>query len=122
MFFRKKTRWYKIFDSLSVAESYIPLYRTDTLQVGKRKLCIAHTQEGFFAVSDKCPHNGFSLGKGWCTAEQTVVCPLHRYAFDLKTGRARTGLADYVDTYKVEVRPDGLYVGMEETIFVLFGE
>ncbi|HXC06295.1 MAG TPA: (2Fe-2S)-binding protein, partial [Bacteroidia bacterium] len=62
------------------------------------------------------------LGKGWCTPEQTVVCPLHRYAFDLKTGRARTGLADYVDIYPVESRPDGIYIGIEESQFILFGE
>jgi nitrite reductase/ring-hydroxylating ferredoxin subunit len=122
MFFKKKIRWHKIFDSLSVAESFIPLYKTDTLLVGKKKLCIAHTQEGFFAVNDRCPHNGFSLGKGWCTPEQTVVCPLHRYAFDLKTGRTRSGSLEYVDTYPVETRPDGIYVGITETIFTLFGE
>jgi nitrite reductase/ring-hydroxylating ferredoxin subunit len=122
MFFKKKTRWYKIFDSAGAAERVVPLYKTDTILVNRRKICIAHTEEGFFAVSDRCPHNGFSLGKGWCTPEQTVVCPLHRYAFDLKTGRAKTGLADYVDTYPIELRPDGIYLGMTETIFTLFGE
>jgi nitrite reductase/ring-hydroxylating ferredoxin subunit len=100
----------------------VPLYKTDTVLAGGKKICIAHSQDGFFAVSDRCPHNGFSLGKGWCTENNTVVCPLHRYAFDLKTGRARTGLADYVNTFPVEVRPDGIYVGIEATVFTLFGE
>jgi nitrite reductase/ring-hydroxylating ferredoxin subunit len=121
-FFKKQTRWYKVFESLLEAEERVPLFQTETVLAGSKKICLAHTQEGFFAVGDRCPHNGFSLGKGWCTPEQTVVCPLHRYAFDLRTGRARTGLADYVDTYKVESRPDGFFVGIEETVFTLFGE
>jgi nitrite reductase/ring-hydroxylating ferredoxin subunit len=120
--FEKKTRWYKQFGSLSEAEDQVPLYKTETLWVGKKKICLARTEEGFFAVSDRCPHNGFSLGMGWCTPEQTVVCPLHRYAFDLRTGRAKTGLAAYVDTYPVEIRPEGLFIGVEETVFILFGD
>ncbi|HEV7231168.1 MAG TPA: Rieske 2Fe-2S domain-containing protein [Bacteroidia bacterium] len=122
MFFKKKTRWYKVFESTEDANERVPLYKTDTVLAGGKKICIAHSQDGFFAVSDRCPHNGFSLGKGWCTENNTVVCPLHRYAFDLKTGRARTGLADYVNTFPVEVRPDGIYVGIEATVFTLFGE
>jgi nitrite reductase/ring-hydroxylating ferredoxin subunit len=122
MLFKKKIRWYKVYMDLKEAEQMVPLYKTDTVTAGSKKICIARTEQGFFAVGDRCPHNGFSLGKGWCTPEQTVVCPLHRYAFDLKTGRAKTGLADYVYTYPVEIREDGFYVGIEETVFTLFGE
>jgi len=122
MFFKKKIRWYKVFDSVGEAEERVPVYKTDTVKAGSKKICIAHLPDGFFAVSDRCPHNGFSLGKGWCTPEHTVVCPLHRYAFDLKTGRAKTGLADYVYTYPVDCRADGLFVGIQETVFTLFGE
>ncbi len=122
MFFKKKTRWYKVFETVGEAEERVPFYKTETVKAGNKKICIAHLPDGFFAVGDKCPHNGFSLGKGWCTPEHTVVCPLHRYAFDLKTGRAKTGLADYVNTYPVECRADGLFVGIEELVFTLFGE
>jgi nitrite reductase/ring-hydroxylating ferredoxin subunit len=121
-FFKKKLRWHKVFGSLQEAEERIGLYQTETMIVGDKKICIARTGDGFFAVSDRCPHNGFSLGKGWCTPEQTIVCPLHRYAFDLRTGRARAGLATYVDTFPVEIRENGFFVGKEETIFTLFGE
>ena len=122
MLFKKKIRWHRIFGSLAEAEEMIPLFHTDTVLAGSKKLCLAHTGDGFFAVNDRCPHNGFSLGKGWCTKDNTIVCPLHRYSFDLKTGRAKTGLADYVNTYPVEIRPEGLFIGVEETVFTLFGE
>jgi nitrite reductase/ring-hydroxylating ferredoxin subunit len=122
MLFKKKIRWHKVYASLQEAEQFVPCYKTDTVKAGSKSICIAHTDQGFFAVSDRCPHNGFSLGKGWCTPEQTVVCPLHRYAFDLKTGRARTGLADYVYTFPIEIREDGFFVGITETVFTLFGD
>jgi nitrite reductase/ring-hydroxylating ferredoxin subunit len=121
-FFKTKVRWFRIYHSLGEAEERVPLFKTDTMVAGTKKVCISHTQDGFFATSDRCPHNGFSLGKGWCTEQNTVVCPLHRYAFDLRTGRAKTGLADYVHTYPVEIRPDGVYVGIEALVFTLFGE
>jgi nitrite reductase/ring-hydroxylating ferredoxin subunit len=122
MLFKKKIRWYKIFESQLEAEERIGLLHTETVMAGGKKICIARTSAGFFAVSDRCPHNGFSLGKGWCTENNTVVCPLHRYSFDLKTGRAKTGLADYVNTYSLESRTEGFCVGIEETVFTLFGE
>jgi nitrite reductase/ring-hydroxylating ferredoxin subunit len=120
MLFSKKTNWYKLFDSVSAANEFLAVGRVATLNVGKKKICLAHTAEGFYAVRDKCPHNGASLGNGYCTNEGSVVCPMHRYHFDLKTGRAKSGLGDYVETYPIEVRDEGLYIGIQETVWNLF--
>jgi nitrite reductase/ring-hydroxylating ferredoxin subunit len=120
MLFEKKINWYKLFDSVPAASRQISEGRVQTIYVGKKKICIAHTSEGFFAVNDKCPHNGASLGNGYCTAEGSVVCPVHRYHFDLKTGRAKSGLGDFVETYPIEVREDGLFIGFKEIVWNLF--
>ena len=118
--FEKKTNWYKLFDSAEAAARMLPVGAVTTMQVGKKKICLAHTAEGFFAVNDKCPHNGASLGNGYCTNEGSVVCPLHRYHFDLRTGRAKSGLGDVVETYPIEQREDGLYIAFRETAWKLF--
>ena len=120
MLFEKRTVWYKLFDSVKAAENMVDVGRVTTIQAGKKKICLARTTEGFFAVNDKCPHNGASLGNGYCTSEGSVVCPLHRYHFDLKTGRAKSGLGDVVETYPLEIREDGVYIGFKETFFNLF--
>lgn len=120
MFFEKKIHWYKLFDSLEAANMILKQGNVTTLNVGKKKICLAHTSEGFFAVNDKCPHNGASLGNGFCTAEGSVVCPVHRYHFDLKSGRAKSGLGDVVETYPIEIRDDGVYIGFKETVWKLF--
>lgn len=120
MLFEKKTNWYKLFDSLAAAQQFLKEGAVTTMQIGKKKICLARTSDGFYAVNDRCPHNGASLGNGYCTNEGSVVCPLHRYHFDLKTGRAKSGLGDVVDTYPIEVRNDGVFIGFKETVWNLF--
>ena len=120
MLFKKEVRWYKLFDSVIAARQMLGIGHVTTMQVGKKKICIAHTSEGFYAMNDKCPHNGASLGNGHCTSEGSVVCPLHRYHFDLKTGRAKSGLGDCVQTYPIEIREEGVFVGFTEIVWNLF--
>lgn len=120
MFFKKQVNWFKLFPSIEAANNRLEVGRVTSMQVGKKKICLARTSEGFYAVNDRCPHNGASLGNGHCTDQGSVVCPVHRYHFDLKTGRAKSGLGDYVRPYPIEVREDGVYIGFEETVFTLF--
>ncbi|MEW6469486.1 MAG: Rieske 2Fe-2S domain-containing protein [Bacteroidota bacterium] len=120
MFFKTEVRWYRIYASAEEARARIPLNKAEAITVGGKKICIAHTSEGLFAIQDKCPHNGFSLSQGVCTEDNAIVCPLHRYRFDLRTGRAKSGLGDAGRVYPVESRDDGVYLGMEYTKFSLF--
>lgn len=120
MFFKKEIKWHKIFESLDAAKTQVSLNTVQTILVAGKKICIAHTAEGFFAVNDKCPHNGASLGNGYCTRENSIVCPVHRYHFDLRTGRAKSGLGDVAITYPLEIRTDGVFVGFEKISWKLF--
>ncbi|HET6224841.1 MAG TPA: Rieske 2Fe-2S domain-containing protein [Bacteroidia bacterium] len=120
MLFERKIKWYKVFESKTAADQQLGLNTAQTILVKGKKICFARTAQGLFAVNDKCPHNGASLGNGYCTIENTIVCPLHRYSFDLKTGRAKSGLGDVVNTYPVEVKEDGVYVGLKEIYWELF--
>lgn len=120
MLFERRIKWYKLFESKEAATQQIALNTAQTIAVNGKKICVAHTTEGFFAVNDKCPHNGASLGNGFCTTDNSIVCPLHRYHFDLRTGRAKSGLGDVVDTYPLETRYDGVFIGFKELIWKLF--
>jgi 3-phenylpropionate/trans-cinnamate dioxygenase ferredoxin subunit len=121
MFFEKRIKWHKIFESLEAAVLQVSIGTVQTITVAGKKICIAHTAEGFFAVNDKCPHNGASLGNGYCTKENSIVCPVHRYHFDLRTGRAKSGLGDVAITYPLEITSDGMFIGFKETVWKLFG-
>ena len=39
-----------------------------------------------FAMEDACNHAGASLAEGWLEGD-CVVCPMHAYCFELRTGR-----------------------------------
>lgn len=105
--------WIKIFESETEMVNNIPIGKTQTIVAKGNKICLAHSGSGVFAISDKCLHNGASLSQGHCTNDDLIVCPLHRYPFDLKTGRATSGLAISAITYPIRIDDDGVYIGIK---------
>lgn len=105
--------WIKIFDDLNSLHNNIPTGKAEVFVIKGNKICIAHSTNGVFAVSDRCPHNGASLSQGFCNEQDQIVCPLHRYPFDLKTGKAMAGLAMSVNTYPIKISDDGVFVGIK---------
>ena len=115
MFFkRKKIQWYMIFSSLDKAHQLVPLNRTVRVEVEDKMLCLARTETGFFATDEKCPHQTLPLTHGAICENGTLVCPFHRYAWDLKTGREIERREVNIQLYPVEERSDGLFVGIEK--------
>jgi len=107
------TQWIKIFDNLDALQNTIAEGQTKLVVVKGNKICVARTKEGVFAVNDRCPHNGASLSSGHCSEKNEVVCPMHRYPFDLKTGRTTSGLAMNVLTYPVKTEDNGVFIGFQ---------
>lgn len=83
------------------------------LELRGEKICLTRSAKGVFAVQDKCPHNGASLSKGFCTAANEIVCPLHRYSFDLQNGKATSGGGYALKTYPLSVKDDGVFLGIK---------
>lgn len=123
--FRTVIRWHRIFGSLDEALSRVPRGKFTTMYVGGRKVCVVNTSveetlisPTFAAIEERCPHNGFLLSKGWIVQDDTgcsIVCPLHRYAFDVNTGKRKNGGGEAARSFPVEVREDGVFLGTEET-------
>lgn len=110
--FRKETRWIK----LSFSASGLMENRIEIAYVAGMKLCFVSNAQGIFAFEEKCPHNGFALSAGTITSDgKSIVCPLHRYAYDMKTGRCSHGSGGAARVFPVEEREDGLYIGVQET-------
>ena len=77
-----------------------------------KKICIAKSGEQIFAFAYKCPHAGGILADGYIDALGNVVCPVHRYKYDMKNGRNVSGEGYYLRHWQVELREDGVYVEM----------
>ena len=114
----KKYTWHKIADHINeidFAENNIAIMDVD----GKR-MCIGRFNDNAFAFAYKCPHAGGMLADGYIDALGNVVCPQHRYKYNLKNGFNVTGEGYYLKNWPVEVKGDGIYVGIEENTS-LFG-
>lgn len=64
-----------------------------------------------FAIEDACNHAGASLAEGWLEKD-CVVCPMHAYVFELRTGKlARPrGLCSDQRTYETKIEGDEVVV------------
>ena len=115
----KEINWVKVAES--VEEIPFGGNRLAEVMAGDKKLCIGKDKEDYFAFAPKCPHASGPLVEGLIDALGNVVCPLHRYKFCMKNGRNVSGEGYYLKHWPVEVRDDGVYVGLEvKTFFGLF--
>lgn len=86
------------------------------VRVDGHKRCLVKYQDEIYLVQHTCPHAGGILSGGWCE-NGYLVCPIHRWSYNLKTGRGADGQGDYIETYPIEQRPDGIYVGIKENLW-----
>jgi 3-phenylpropionate/trans-cinnamate dioxygenase ferredoxin subunit len=75
-----------------------------------RPICIGRYKEKLFAFAHKCPHASGLFAEGFIDALGNVVCPLHRYRFNMASGRNVSGEGYYLKHWPVEEREDGVYV------------
>ncbi|MCA0430430.1 MAG: Rieske 2Fe-2S domain-containing protein [Bacteroidetes bacterium] len=104
--------WIKIYENEDELNGNTPFNTFITLNLKGEKICLTRTRNGVFAVQEKCPHNGASLARGFCTPENIIVCPLHRYQFDLKTGQGKVG-GYALTTYPIQIKPNGVFIGIK---------
>jgi 3-phenylpropionate/trans-cinnamate dioxygenase ferredoxin subunit len=114
-----KREWVKVAESLEEV-AFGPNNMAE-VTAGDKTVCIGKYKEDYFAFAPKCPHASGYFVDGFIDALGNVVCPLHRYKFCMKNGRNVSGEGYYLKHWPVEVREDGVYVGLEaKSFFGLF--
>ena len=111
----KQYTWYKIADSEK--ELFFDDNNLLQTEVDGKKVCIARTNDKLFACTAKCPHAGGYLADGYIDAVGNIVCTLHRYKFSLQNGRNTSGEGYYLKTYPIEIRTEGVFVGIQKAGF-----
>ncbi|MBC7588864.1 MAG: Rieske 2Fe-2S domain-containing protein [Chitinophagaceae bacterium] len=108
----KKYNWIKI--ASSIDELHFEANGMCLMDVDGKKITLAKHNGALFAFAHKCPHASGIMADGFIDAAANVACPVHRYKFNMQTGRNTTGEGYYLKTYLVEQRADGIYTGFEE--------
>jgi nitrite reductase (NADH) small subunit len=71
--------------------SNVPAGEGRVFLVDGEKIAVFHARGGgVYAVQAACPHRGGPLADG-LLGGTTLICPLHGWKFDLKTGQALFG-------------------------------
>jgi 3-phenylpropionate/trans-cinnamate dioxygenase ferredoxin subunit len=109
----KKYTWHKIADS--VAEIKFSENKLAELEIAGKKICVALHNDTIHACTHKCPHAGGYLAEGYLDPLGNIVCPLHRYKYSLQSGRNISGEGYFLKTFPVEIRPDGIFVGLTDS-------
>ena len=102
-------KWIRI--ALSIDDILLGPNNIAEIQAGTKIICVAKGINGWYAFSQKCPHAGGFMSEGYLDSSDNVVCPLHRYKFNLTNGRNVMG-GYYLKTFKIEVRLDGVFVSI----------
>jgi nitrite reductase/ring-hydroxylating ferredoxin subunit len=108
----KKFTWHKIADHIN--EIQFTENNIGVVEIKGKKMCISRFLDNVFAFAYKCPHAGGILADGYIDTLGNVVCPQHRYKYNLENGRNISGEGYYLKHWPVELREDGMYVGMED--------
>ena len=99
----------------------IPPGHRKLLTIAGRRIGIFHSHGEYFALLDRCPHQGASLCSGMLVglvessapgeyrisrSEEMLRCPWHGWEFDIRTGQSWCEPAKLrVKTYPVSVEP-----------------
>jgi len=98
--------WYPLPDIPLTGKPFIK-----KVKAGGKTLCLVSVDDKVYALGAKCPHAGGDLTQGWCK-EGKLICPLHRYSFNLETGKGSEGQNDYIESYPVEIKDGVIHVGI----------
>ena len=77
----------------------------------QRKIALARIGAEIFALQDSCPHKGGTLSEGKVhTGRYEVICPLHFFRFDVRTGASITNPELVAPTFPVTISDGDVYV------------
>lgn len=104
---KKQLVWYK-----ALEKDELPEGRVKQITLGHVTVAMTHYKGKYGALDNKCPHQKGPLGEG--SIEKGLLrCPWHGWDFCPITGKA-PGFDDGVCAYDLEIREDGIYVGVPE--------
>lgn len=99
--------WHRVLDVDGLPEG-----RVTTVIAGHKSIALTHHDGKYGALDNHCPHQGGPLGEG--SIENGLLrCPWHGWDYCPLTGKSPDGYDDGLECFPVEVRDDGIYIGLK---------
>ena len=94
----------------------VPPGRTARVQIEDKSFAVCNDAGRFVVVGNLCPHAEGSLGRGE-VADGCVVCPIHHWPWNLKTGLTDPNFPHMRLTfYRHELREGRIYVDVSAPV------
>lgn len=113
-----KIQWYKVAESVQAID-----WQANGMAIaeaGGKKITLLHKDGVVNACAHKCPHAGGIMADGFIDVAGNIVCPLHRFRFNIENGRNTSGEGYYLSVYPLEHRADGIWVGIKQNSWMNF--
>ena len=104
-----KLTWHKVLEN----PAELPEGRVMTVSAAQKTFCLTHYKGEYGCLDNKCPHQGGPLGEG-SIEKGFLRCPWHGWDYHPLTGKPPGGYDDGIDSFPVEIRKDGIYIGIPE--------
>ena len=89
--------------------SDLPLVKGVLVGVDGRDVALFRRGADILAIGNDCPHQGGSLCDGWAEGD-IVICPLHGWEFDMRSGACMTVPGENVPRYMATVESGSIYL------------
>jgi len=109
----EKLSWYKI--ASHVSEIPFSANNLASFEMNGKQVCLGKFEGRIFAFANICPHASGLLSEGEIDKSGNVICPVHQYKYDMRNGRNVTGEGYYLKRWPLELRADGIYIGITTT-------
>ncbi|NIM60592.1 MAG: Rieske 2Fe-2S domain-containing protein [Acidobacteria bacterium] len=87
------TRWVRVAEVGDVPDG-----RGRAFSVGGLRIALFRDGQTWHAIDEACPHQGTSLAPA-VLHDGRVICPLHAWVFDVRTGQCPRGTHEGVTVY-----------------------
>ncbi|MEP1034076.1 Rieske 2Fe-2S domain-containing protein [Ekhidna sp.] len=100
----------KLFDSHDKAKEVLKHKQPRLLRANDKEICIVRIGESLFAFQNDCAHMGENLHTGNLNYLDQIVCPLHTYRFNIKTGEEAEQRCGALKTYSIIELAEGIFI------------
>ena len=100
--------WVKVIENI---ESFtFPNLTSKKVIIDNEAICLSKVNGLFYAISDKCPHDGGPMSAGSCFQNTIIECPWHHFRFSLTDGKSLGNKTSNIRTYNVKIENNQLFI------------
>lgn len=101
---------FKLFDSIDDMKKALVNKKPRLVRIGNKNICVIREDEELIAFENECPHMGESLHTGVINYQNEIVCPLHSYRFNIRSGESNQQDCAALNFIKVKISDEILLV------------